>query len=397
MNRGRILSNLALIAGFALICVVMGGWLAFNIGLRVPGQSGYVLKADFSEATGVVSQDEVRVSGVKVGSVIDLAPAPGGGTRVTMQLDPALRMRSDVRAVIRPKSLLGTKYVELVRTPGSHAGYLPSGAVIPRAQTGEAIEIDSILNNMDPDTRAAFSETLRQLGVALDGRSGDVNQSITNLDQVTANLRPLAQLGDRRQEEIARILADLAIIMRALADEQDDLGQLIDSGDQVFAGVAARDADLGGAVANANGFFGSLDAVFSTPGVTQADRTSLASAPGTITEGQHTLSLLNTNSDQFIPALLIGQVSYPADQLTITNPESVSLAAEWISAFSQHDVNGNAFRITNITGGNSVQPPSSQPPSGPNLPGLPGLPGLPLPSPDNSPSPPACLIVGIQC
>lgn len=396
MTRGRIISNLALITGFAVLCVAMGGWLAFNIGLHVPGQSGYRLIADFSEATGVVTQDEVRVSGVKVGSVVDLTPAPGGGTRVTMQLDPKIRMRSDVRAVIRPKSLLGTKYVELVRTPGSSASYLPSGAVIPKDQTGEAVEIDSVLNNMDPETRTAFSETLRQLGVALDGRASDVNQSITNLDQVTANLRPLAQIGDRRQEEIARILTDLAIIMQALADEQDALGTLIDSGDQVFAGIAARDADLGGAVANANGFFGSLDAVFSTPGVTQADRTSLANAPSTIIEGQHTLSLLNTNSQQFIPALLIGQVSYPADQLTISNPESVSLAAEWISAFSQHDINGNSFRITNITGNNSVEPPSSQPPSSSD-PNLPGVPGLPVPTPDNSPSPAVCLIVGIQC
>jgi hypothetical protein len=40
--------------------------------------------------------------------------------------------------------------------------------------------------------------------------------------------------------------------------------------------------------------------------------------------------------DQLLPEILLGQISYPNDQLNISNEESLVLAQEWISAFSQH-------------------------------------------------------------
>jgi virulence factor Mce-like protein len=389
--RGRTLANVAVFATFAVVCLSLMGYLALNIGLRLPGQPGYSIKADFVEATGLVTQDEVRVAGVKVGSVTGLG-ASGGGTLVTMTIDSKVHLRADTRAVIRPKSLLGTQYVELIRQPNSKARYLHDGSTIPRSQTGAAIEIDDILNNMDAPTRQAMTESLRELGVALESRSGDVNQSITELDKAAANLRPLARVGDRRQAEIGRILEDLDIIMRALADEQEALGRMIDSGDKVFAGIAARDADLGGAVQNANGFFGSLDTAFSTPGVTQADRAALAAAPATISANQHTLSLLNPSIDQLVPELLIGAINYPTDQLTVTQQESLDLAAEWISAFFQHDQLGNSFRITNVTGDKTLPsggPPSIGTPSQPTPPSQGGS----APVPTSSPQGPLCIVV----
>jgi virulence factor Mce-like protein len=308
-----------------------------------------------------------------------------------MELAPGYQVRQDVRAVVRPKSLLGTQYVELVRTPRSTSPYMGGGATIPLARTGQSVQIDDVLNNMDPETRQALSDSLQQLGVALDGRSADVNASLDSIDQLTANLRPLAQVGDRRQEELARILVDLDTIMQALADEQDSLGRIVDSGNAVFTGIAQRDQDLGGAIVNANGFLGSLDQAFSTPGVTAADRASLAAAPATISAGSHTLALTNPSVDQFIPALLLGQVNYPNDQLTVSHPESQALAREWISAFFQHDVNGNSFRITSINPNPSAPSPSSS-----SSPAVPGASSTAAPVQNPSPDP-LCALVGGIC
>jgi virulence factor Mce-like protein len=333
--------------------------------------------------------------------VTSVGSAADGNTLVAMQLDPGYQVRNDVRAVVRPKSLLGTQYVELVRTPASTQPYLPSGSTIPLARTGQSVQIDDVLNNMDPATRQAMSDSLQQLGVALDGRAGDVNSSLTAIDQVAANLRPLAQVGDRRQEELARILVDLDTIMQALADEQDSLGRIVDSGNAVFSGIAQRDQDLGGAIVNANQFLGSLDQAFSASGVTAADRASLAGAPATITAGSHTLALTNPGIDQILPELLLGQVNYPNDQLAVSNQESVDLAREWISAFFQHDVNGNSFRITSInpnpSAPSSPSSPSGSPASGgssgsTSAPGAPSSAGSSPPPPD-----PLCSLVGGVC
>ena len=391
--RGRTLTNLALVGAFAVVC--LGGllYLSYSIGLRLPGQTGYEVRVSFSDAAGLVPQDEVRVAGVKVGRVLSVSADSAGGTEVVMQVD-AMRLRSDTRAVLRPKSLLGTKYIELVRRPQSSAPYLGSGAAIPRSQTGEAVEIDDVLNNMDAPTRAAMSESLRQLGVALDGRSGDVNTTIPQVEALTAQLRPIAQIGERRDAELSRILVDLNTIFQALADEQDSLGRVIDSGNQVFGAVAARDQELGVAIAQTANLFQSLDQSFA--GTTDVNRQSLAAAPESIATTSHTIGLTNPEVDQLIPEILLGQVNYPSDQLSLGNPESIALTREWISAFSQRDVNGNSFRITNINPNPNVTLTPGGVPALPAPPGGSGLPTPPLPVPTPS-GDPLCLLIGVRC
>jgi ABC-type transporter Mla subunit MlaD len=160
-----------------------------------------------------------------------------------------------------------------------------------------------------------------------------VQAALAPLDNTITNLRPLARVGESRQQELDRILTNLNIIMQALADEQDQLGQIVDSGDSVMSAIASRDQALAGTVQNGASVFGSLDQAFA--GVTAADRASLQKSPATIAAGRRTLALTNAQVDQLLPELLLGQISYPNDQLNISNSESLILAQEWISGFSQ--------------------------------------------------------------
>jgi len=173
-----------------------------------------------------------------------------------------------------------------------------------------------------------------------------------------ANLRPLARVGQSRQQELDRILSNLNVIMQALADEQDQLGHIVDSGDTVMSAIASRDQALAGTVRNGASVFGSLDQAFS--GVTAADRASLQKSPPTIAAGRRTLALTNPQVDQLLPELLLGQISYPNDQLNISNDESLILAREWIAGFAQQcDVPPtNCLRIFGgFQVGNTVTPP----------------------------------------
>jgi ABC-type transporter Mla subunit MlaD len=140
-------------------------------------------------------------------------------------------------------------------------------------------------------------------------------------------------VGENRQKELDRILTNLNTIMQALADEQDQLGRLVDSGDTVMSGIAARDQALAGTVQNGAAVFSSLDQAFN--GVTAADRASLAKSPGTISAGRNLLASTNPQVDQILPEFLLAQISYPNDQLNITDSESLTLAREWTSAFSK--------------------------------------------------------------
>jgi phospholipid/cholesterol/gamma-HCH transport system substrate-binding protein len=344
----RTFVSVVMVVAFAAACMFGLGYIALNMGLHGPWSDEFALNAEFASANGLVPQAEVRVSGVHVGTVLTITDARDGGALVKMALQPNIRLRQDTRAVIRPKTLLGEKFVELVRSQSSDQAYLPSGATIPKTQTGQAIEIDDILNAMDAPTRQAMSESFRQLGVALDGRQQDVSAALGPLDSTMTNLRPLARVGESRAKELDRILTNLNTIMQALADEQDQLGHLVDSGDTVMSGIAARDQALAGTVQNGAAVFGSLDQAFN--GVTAADRASLQKSPPTIAAGRRVLNLTNAQVDQLLPELLLGQITYPSDQLNISDSESLTLAAEWISAFSHADATGlHSLRITGIT------------------------------------------------
>jgi phospholipid/cholesterol/gamma-HCH transport system substrate-binding protein len=317
------------------------------MGLEVPGlRQGWRLEASFAAAEGLVPQSDVDVSGVRVGRVVRVAGDGQGGVLVSMVIDHGVRLRQDTTASVRPKSLVGETFVELVRTPASTAPYAPDGYRLPRRQTSQAVQIDEILAEMDPQTRAAFSASLRELGVALDDRQGDVSASITPVEQAAADLRPLAVTADARQREIARILSDLAVIMTALADEQDALGRVVDSGDTAASAVAKRDRDLAGTVQQADRLFASLELVLAD--TTPADRAALQEAPGTIGTGRQLLSNLNPAVDRLLPELLLAQVNYPDNQLSVSHPEAVTLADEWRSAFAQNDTLGHSFRITGV-------------------------------------------------
>ena len=383
----RATANLAMVGAFALLCVGGLGFLAVSMGLNVPGvQLGWRLQASFAGVQGLVAQSDVDVSGVRVGRVISIAPDGAGGALVTMEIDRGVRVRQDARAVLRPKTAIGEKFVELVRRPGSTAAYVPDGYRLPRAQTGQAVEIDDVLNQLDPQTRAALSSSLRELGVAVNGRQDDVSAAIPEVEQAAANLRPLARTADARQQEIDRILTDLAIILAALADEQDALGHVIVSGDTATGALAKRDQELAGTIQQADKLFTSLDQVLAD--TTPADRATLAKAPGTIQSGRQLVSTLNPAVDRLLPELLLAQVPFPNSQLSVSHPEAVSLAYEWISAFSQNDSNGHAFRITPIVDPATILRQPALPSALPNLPSVPGVgsPAAGTPPPLPSPS-----------
>ena len=367
----KVVFNLALVSAFTAISLIGIGYVAVNMGLRTSFSSDFQLKADFTSANGLVPLDDVRVSGVQVGKVRSMAGAGGGGTLVTMSIEPGIVIPQGTRAVVRPKSLLGEQFVELVRPQGGGRP-LSSGATIPRANTGQAVQIDDILNaTADPQTRQAMSESFRQLGVALDGRAADVSDTLPPLDQTMSSLRPLARVGEARQQELDRILTNLNTIMQALADEQDQLGRIVTSGDTVMSAVASRDQALAGTVTNAAALFTSLDAAFRD--LTPADRASLQESPATIAAGRRTLALTNPGIDQLLPELLLAQEGWPNNQLGITDSESMTLAAEWISAFSNQDpaTGYHSLRITSdcvfLNGLPACTPSGSSPSAGADL------------------------------
>ena len=370
--RKRAFADLILVAAFAVLCVGGLGYLARGMGMPIPfTNQGWILRAKFVHAEGLVPQSDVYENGVHVGKVLGIAPDGTQGAVVTMQMDPGVVIRRDVKAYVQPKTSIGDTYVGLVRTPYSSAPVAGSGYVIPLARTGQSVQLDQILNTMDPATRAAASQNLQELGIAVRGRSGDIHTSVPQVNQVVGNLQPLVQVADARQHDLNQILLHLSVIMRTLAQEQQQVGQLVSNGDSAMGAIAGRDHALGGTVTQGNQLLKSLQQILN--GLTPADRASLAKSPPTIKTGMQLLAQLNPVIDRLLPEILLAQINYPNNQNGVVSAGSQAVAREWISAFSQRDSNGNAMRMTPIIGLGNVGLPTSLGSGG----GLPSLPQIP--------------------
>ncbi|WP_439576753.1 outer membrane lipid asymmetry maintenance protein MlaD [Elioraea sp.] len=104
--------------------------------------TGYTLTAKFDRIDGLPQGAAVRLSGVKIGSVV--------GQRidretylavVTMQIDPGIQLPTDTSAEITSESLLGGRYIALV--PGGSDRMLADGSTIEATQS--AISLEALL------------------------------------------------------------------------------------------------------------------------------------------------------------------------------------------------------------------------------------------------------------
>lgn len=129
----------------ALVLVVTGSFLAYA--LTNSGRGGFAgpaltLTAKFDRIDGLAPGADVRVAGVKVGSVVDQRIDPQTFLAVlTLRIDSSLRMPSDSSAEIASEGLLGGRFVSLV--PGGSDRILAEGGEITITQS--AISLESLL------------------------------------------------------------------------------------------------------------------------------------------------------------------------------------------------------------------------------------------------------------
>src|SRR3954470_23234483 len=120
---------------FALSCggLLLFLWLAFGGATPLSPQK-YRVKVQFDEATLLVQEAEVRISGLNVGRVKSKELGTGTHTLVELEIDGEYApIPNNTRALLRQKSLLGQIYVEL--SPGDPgSGMLPDGGTLDDSQ-----------------------------------------------------------------------------------------------------------------------------------------------------------------------------------------------------------------------------------------------------------------------
>jgi phospholipid/cholesterol/gamma-HCH transport system substrate-binding protein len=124
----------------AVVLLVAAGFLAYAVANSGrTGISGYSLFAKFEHIDGLGVGADVRLAGVKVGSVTEERIDPQSFQAVVrLSVRDDLKLPKDTAAIITSESLLGGKYLSL--QPGGDEAILQAGQMITITQSSVSLE-----------------------------------------------------------------------------------------------------------------------------------------------------------------------------------------------------------------------------------------------------------------
>lgn len=123
-----------------LVVIVAVGFFIFALqATEVGAVDGYGLKARFLKVGGLEVGSDVRISGVKVGTVTDRQlDTVSFEAIVLFTVRSDLELPVDTQAVVTSEGLLGNKYLRLI--PGSASDIVPHGSEIAQTRDYRTLE-----------------------------------------------------------------------------------------------------------------------------------------------------------------------------------------------------------------------------------------------------------------
>jgi virulence factor Mce-like protein len=232
-------------AAFTLSCfgLLLFLWSAF--GGPVPLKPrGYTLKVSFGEATQLAQEADVRISGVPVGKVKKIELGDDGRTEATLELnDKYAPARSDARAILRQKTLLGETYVEM--TPGTRgAPALPEDAHLPTKQVAPTVELDEIFRAFDAKTRKAFQVWQQSVAQGIQNHGQDFSDALGSLTPFAEDTNKVLETLNSQSRATKLLIRNTGEVFRALSERDGQLAQLISNSNRVFGTTAKRDEEI---------------------------------------------------------------------------------------------------------------------------------------------------------
>jgi virulence factor Mce-like protein len=239
MRRGAgIAGNPVLIGAATTLVVLVAVFLAYNANKGLPFVPTYELKAEVPSAANLVVGNDVRIGGSRVGFVGDItAKRRDDGSTIavlTLTLERGVSpLPRDSTLIIRPRSALGLKYVEITR--GTDAGGFDDGATIPiSAATPRPVELDEVLSMFDDKTREAAAANTTGFGDAFAGRGESINTAIGAFRPLLRDIVPVAQNLSSPDTNLRRFFSSLGATAAIVAPAAEQQAELFDNLDTTF-------------------------------------------------------------------------------------------------------------------------------------------------------------------
>jgi phospholipid/cholesterol/gamma-HCH transport system substrate-binding protein len=219
----------------------------------------YRVRAIFDNAGFIIPGEDVKVAGVKVGSIEDVEVTPDFKAAVILKIDdPGYRdFRADAQCIVRPQSLIGEKFVECEPTQQRAVGAEPPGPLrrieegegegqylLPVENTSKSVDLDLLNDIMREPERERLSIILGELGVGLAGRGADLNEVIRRANPALKEVDEVLRLLARQNDQLEELAVASDAIMEPLARERTHVSSSIANMAEVAEATAERREDL---------------------------------------------------------------------------------------------------------------------------------------------------------
>jgi phospholipid/cholesterol/gamma-HCH transport system substrate-binding protein len=279
MSRLSLRIRLA-VAGVVAILVVVG--IVFALTSR--GEPTITISARFATAPGLFVGNQVKILGMRVGSVTSVTPGPTYVT-VEMTVPSSTKIPSDVQAFIMAPNIINDRFVQL-NPPYTGGPMMPDNGSIPESRTAVPVSIDEVIDSLNQfalalgpsgaNQHGALSNLLHAAAVAFGPNGTALHSTLLDLGQLfgslssqgpdltdlfdnLGNLSKVATQYTGTYESFARDLADVSTI---LSSDGSDLGSALANLQQFLGQLASfihtNASDFGSSVGNLNVFAGAV-------------------------------------------------------------------------------------------------------------------------------------------
>ncbi|AYF73602.1 MCE family protein [Nocardia yunnanensis] len=218
--------------GLGLLMVVLVTMSAFNLDKLPLLGAGTKYTAEFSEAAGLKKGNEVRIAGVKVGSVSDVR-LDGDKVLVDFRTKDAW-VGNETTASIQIKTLLGQKYLAL--DPKGTKVLAPSDR-IPLSRTVSPYDVvdafSDAAKNIEETNTAQLAQSFQVLSDAFSTTPPELRGSIDGVARLSESLA-------KRDDQLKKLFTATKTTSKVLADRNQEFERLIANGGELLGELNVR-------------------------------------------------------------------------------------------------------------------------------------------------------------
>ncbi|MFI7340273.1 MCE family protein [Streptomyces sp. NPDC050085] len=238
---GPLVKSLIFVLVTALATTVLGLSIA-NTGV---GTDTTTYKALFTDVTGLIDGDGVRISGVKVGEVTDVRVVDRRTAQVTFTVERDRHLPRTTTAAVKYLNMVGQRYVSLERGTGDGAGDLVPGATIPLTRTTPALDLTLLFNGFKPLFEGLSPNDVNDLAGSivkvLQGEGGTVDSLIRHVGSLSSTVAA-------KDKVIGEVVGNLTDVLTTINDREAQFDDLVTTLKELVSGFNDDRKPLGDAV-----------------------------------------------------------------------------------------------------------------------------------------------------